>query len=192
MTDSVNTKFSKEIQDGVLSVVTSATPTSCKSMKFNKIICHNVLECIDNKLEFINQFDDLLSQDGIFLLSHHDFDSAIYNTGHKQLTRDLIHCFADTQQAWQEHSDGQMGRKIPGLINKSVFRNTATCETMRIVETEFQSGNYGYLMADMITSAIQDHFDHEKISTWRSNLEALHKSGEYFFAIDLVVAIIQK
>ena len=35
-------------------------PEELTGLKFDRIICHNVLECIDNKLDFINIFSDFL------------------------------------------------------------------------------------------------------------------------------------
>ena len=81
---------------------TISTPTELKGAKFDNIICHNVLECVDHNLTFINAFKPLLSdKNGIFIRSHHDFDSAIFNSSFKVLTRNLVHHFVDTQQKWQ-------------------------------------------------------------------------------------------
>ncbi|HAT8181798.1 TPA: methyltransferase domain-containing protein [Legionella pneumophila] len=192
MIDTINSNFSKEISSGVVITKIVSRPQSLEGQKFDKIICHNVLECLEDKIKFINQFDALLDNNGIFLLSHHDFDSAIFNSSYKEITRKLVHYFSDTQQAWQEHCDGQMGRKIPGLINHSVFKNFATCQTIRIVETEFQPGNYGYLMADMLLSIAESHYDANTIKKWYHDLEVLDKANEYYFAIDLVVATIKR
>lgn len=177
------------ITHDILGTRVVSNPQELTGNKFDKIICHNVLECVDNKLEFINIFQNLLSDSGQFLLSHHDFDSAIFNSNYKPLTRELIHHFADTQQTWQKHSDGQMGRKIPGLINRSVFKNNALCQTIRVVETDFKAGKYGYLMANMISEIAESTFDTEQLLEWKKDLERLDNGGEYYFAIDIVVAV---
>lgn len=62
----------------------------------------------------------------------------------------MVHHFSDTQQEWQAFSDGQMGRKIAGLINHSVFNGYAEFNTWRIIDDEFAPGTYGYLMDDMV------------------------------------------
>lgn len=131
-------------------------PSQCKNpadllgLKVDKIICHNVLECIGDKLQFINELNSILHDEGIAIISHYDFDSSIYNSSYKELTRQLIHQFADTKQKWQEYSDGQIGRKIPGLVAASCFKNKAKIMTWRIVEYDFKPGYYGYMMAEMI------------------------------------------
>ena len=147
---------------------------------------------MSDKIKFINEFDVLLADYGTFVLSHHDFDSSVFNSNHKNLTRELVHCFADTKQNWQEYSDGQMGRKIPGLMSHSVFKDYVTCQTIRVVETEFKSGNYGYLMADMLLSIGKSRFDTNMLKEWYHDLEDLYKTNNYYFAIDLVAAIVNK
>ncbi|HAT8178954.1 TPA: methyltransferase domain-containing protein, partial [Legionella pneumophila] len=84
MIDTINSNFSKEISSGVVITKIVSRPQSLEGQKFDKIICHNVLECLEDKIKFINQFDALLDNNGIFLLSHHDFDSAIFNSSYKE------------------------------------------------------------------------------------------------------------
>lgn len=126
----IKLRFKEQTTNGLISTEITKDPNSING-KFNKIICHNVLECVDDKVSFVNKFDRLLLPGGAFLLSHHDFDSAIYNSSDEELTRNLIHNFADTKQKWQEYSDGKMGRKIPGIIEKSVFKESANCFIIR-------------------------------------------------------------
>lgn len=92
----VKKRFPQEIKKGFLFPFLASSPRALHRQKFNKIICHNVLECIEHKIEFINDFEPLLSPNGIFLLSHHDFDSMIFNSSYKDLTRTFVHHFADT------------------------------------------------------------------------------------------------
>lgn len=164
-------------------------PSILSGEKFDKIICHNVLECVNNKLEFINAFHALLNDHAVFILSHHDFDSIIYNNADKALSRNLVHHFSDTQQAWQEHVDGQMGRKIPGLMARSLFHGNVRCETWRIVETEFKEGKYGYQMAENIMEASKNNFNDADRNSWYQDLVSKDKSNDYYFAIDLVIAV---
>lgn len=189
MIEAIQKSFQKEIINGVVFPKICATPNELSGLKFDKIICQNVLECVDDKVNFINSFDEILSNEGIFILSHHDFDSAIYNSDYKELTRDIVHQFSDAKQDWQEHCDGQMGRKISGLLSSSVFKDRMHCETWRIVEHEFKPGNYGYLMASMITSIVKNLHDPNILELWKHDLEEKAKRKEYYFAIDLVVSI---
>lgn len=192
MIQKIQTRFVDEIVSGLVIPVLCDSPNELKRYQFDKIICQNVLECVENKIDFINGFADLLMPKGIFLLSHHDFDSAIYNSNYKELSRELIHHFADTQQAWQTYCDGQMGRKIPGLIASSVFKKHAQCKTWRMIEQTFTPGTYGFLMAEGIIEVAKPAFEEETLSLWPQDLEQKSKHGDYYFAIDLNVCLCTK
>ncbi len=191
MVEKIQSNFADAIDKGIVIPEICVNPGELHGNQFDKIICHNVLECVDDKIKFINDFDRILTSGGVFVLSHHDFDSAIYNSQYKDLTRKLVHHFADTQQAWQAHCDGQMGRKIPGLIEASVFKNRAICKTWRMVEREFKPGNYGFLMADMLIDGAKAVFDAKDLQLWLEDLELKNRQGEYYFAIDLCVAVLR-
>jgi SAM-dependent methyltransferase len=187
----VKKRFLPNVNEGDLLAKISDSPSDLKG-KFDKIICQNVLECVENKLDFINSFNKLMTKNSVFVLSHHDFDSVIYNSAYKDFSRNLIHYFADTKQDWMKYSDGQMGRKIPGLIHCSVFKNDAEIKTLRLVDTIFEPGMYGYLMAKMLIDAGKERFDKEELQDWYDDLVQKNKRGEYYFAVDLVVAICKK
>ncbi len=187
----IHNRFSIEIKKGIIVTRCIESPSALQE-KFDGVICHNVLECIDNKLDFINCFEPLLADEGIFILSHHDFDSAIYNSHYKELTRQLVHHFADTQQSWMRYSDGQMGRKIFGLINQSVFREFAEHNTWRLVDTRLEQGSYGLLMANMLIDIGRNKFTETELKAWLEDLEEKNKLNAFYFAIDLVLSIISK
>lgn len=187
MITNIRNRFSSAIDEGKILIEITDNPENLNG-KFDKIICHNVLECVDNKIDFINSFKEMMTDDSIFILSHLDFDSAIYNSTFKELSRNLIHCFADTKQNWMKFSDGQIGRKIPGLMNQSVFKNNVKIATWRLVDTVFETGTYGHLMVNMITEVVKDRFNHTELNAWQDDLIQKSQFGEYYFAIDLVVA----
>lgn len=187
----ITSRFDNEITNGIISTDVTKNPSSITD-KFDRIICHNVLECIEDKIGFVNKFNPLLASGGVFLLSHHDFDSAIYNSQDQELTRNLIHHFSDTKQNWQEHCDGQMGRKIPGIIEKSVFKGCAEYFIIRKMERLFIPGSYGYLMAEMLVNGAKEKFEKPVLERWYNDLGQLSKSENYYFAIDLVVSVMSK
>ncbi len=191
MIDFIYAKFPEKIAAKLIVPKICDRPEQLSNLTFDKIICHNVLECIENKHNFINSLYNHLAKNGILLISHHDFDSTIYNSKYKDLTRNMIHYFADTKQEWQKYSDGQMGRKIPGLVKNGPFKRY-DFETWRIVETEFKPENYGYIMADMMCEVGKNQFTSKELTLWREDLEKKSKTGDYYFAIDLVVALLYK
>lgn len=77
------------------------------------------MECIENREKFVRNLYEHLATNGILIVSHHDFDSAIYNSNFVAFTRQLIHFFSDQGESWQNYCDGQIGRKIPGIFKKA-------------------------------------------------------------------------
>lgn len=188
--EQIKVDFAETTACGIVIPKLCQTPGDLIDLKFNKIICHNVLECVPDKIAFINAFAGILAKSGALIMSHIDFDSAIYNSSYKELTRALVHNFADTKQAWQEYSDGQIGRKIPGLMAASVFKDQVRCETWRRVEQEFKPGNYGYLMAEMIAQIAKNSYDPKELELWLNDLVQKDQHQEHYFAVDLNVAFI--
>lgn len=186
-TDMIN-HIKQKFNNPIVQPIKCKNPTELIENKFDKIICHNVLECIEDKLQFINELYNIMLPQGIAVVFHYDFDSSIYSSSYKELTRKLIHEFADTKQNWQEQSDGQIGRKIPGLIKVSKFRNNAKIDVWRIVEYNFKSGYYGYMLANMI----KDEIKSEQIELWVNDLIEKDKAQDYYFAIDLVATVLNK
>ena len=183
----INETYKFEIQQGEIITQVVDSPAQLAGEKFDRIVCHNVIECVVDKEQFVKNLCSLLNQNGVLLVSHHDFDSAVYHSGHKELTRTLIHFFADQCQAWQTTCDGQIGRKIPGIFNRAKIK-FATFATWRIVETSFSQGDYGYLMAKMIIEAAKERFDQATLNSWLQDLSLKAQSNDFYFAIDVMVA----
>ena len=74
------------------------------------------------KQALLNECYRILKLGGRIFLSHHDFDTATYNSKFKILNWNLIHVFYDSTQSWQDTSDGQIGRKLAQVIRTSQFK----------------------------------------------------------------------
>ena len=55
----------------------------------------------------------VLAPGGHFLLGHTDLDTIVFSSSELDLTRRLVHAFADTQEEWMDSADGTIGRKLP-------------------------------------------------------------------------------
>lgn len=189
--NSIISEFRAKVDQNKLEVKHISNPEQLANYSFDIIICHNVIECIEKKEQFINGLYKILNKNGVLLVSHHDFDSAIYNSSYVTLTRNLIHYFADSGEAWQTICDGQIGRKLPGLFKKSGIKDY-DYKVIRLVETDFQKEDYGYLMSKMILEASKNNFSKKDLSNWLKDLKDKAKEQEFLFAIDLVLAIAYK
>jgi cyclopropane fatty-acyl-phospholipid synthase-like methyltransferase len=158
---------------------------------FDAIFCHNVLECFDDKVDFVNDLYKLLNPSGKLVLSNLDFDSAIYNHSNTQLTRELLHLFNDTKQDWMQYHDGQIGRKSRGIFYKSLFKNFKL-KPILISETEYTEENYGYNMSKWIVDIAATTYGPEMLNAWLSILDNLYRENDYYFSINLMIIIAEK
>ncbi len=165
-------------------------PLPFEQKMFDRIICQNVMECVLNKEQLVDEFYRLLKPDGKVLVSHHDFDTIVFNSSYKDLTRKLIHCYTDTTQEWQKTSDGQMGRKLHGLMNKSNFKNHHV-GSLVFSEGNYADTAYGFRMAHWIVevSKASGQFQDHELNEWLEDLKMLDKKGAYFFSINLIYVL---
>lgn len=190
-TDDIEYEYEDEIKKGILKSQLVTSPLDLKGQKFDIIFCHNVLEYIDNKEQFIKDLYDLLSNNGVFILSHQDFDSEIYNSSYRNLTRDLVSYFADHGEVGQKQCDGQVARKIPGIFKRAGI-DKVTFQTWRIVERTFTHDDYGFIITQMIVKSAHQKFKKEDLEKWLKDLEMKARENDYYFAIDMMIAKAQK
>lgn len=189
--EKVNKSFTSYISEKILKTDVINDPKELSGKLFDVIFCHNVLELVNSKEKFVSDLYNLLKENGTLILSHMDFDSIIYNSTFKELTRKLVHSFSDTKQEWMTFSDGQIGRKIPGIIKRTNIQNVSF-ETWRWTETTFDENDYGFIMTNMLIETAGDKFNKKELKNWKKDLEEKAKSQDYFFAIDIDVAKIRK
>jgi len=187
----LNEIYADVIQQGKLGTAVISSPAEIVNQQFDAIVCHNVLECIANKECYVQELYALLRPHGTLVASHHDFDSAVYNSSYRDLTRALIHYFSDTGEAWQTICDGQVGRKMPGLFKRAGIEKSSF-ETWRMVETTFNAEDYSHLMANMMLEVARNNFDQASLDAWMNDLAQKVQAHDFYFAIDVVVVTARK
>ena len=154
--------------------------------QFDIIICQNVLECIEDNVGLLRECRRVLKHGGILFLSHHDFSGIIMNSGYPELTRELIHKYANHAQDWMPHADGAIGRKLPGLVAKANFRMAET-KTVPLVELNFSGDGYahGYVrQLQTLRTAMQISSD--SMNSWVADLRRLDEMQEFYFCLPWV------
>jgi len=160
---------------------------------FDRILCHNVIECVPNKDIFINEIYRVLKPNGALVLSHYDFDTGIYNSNYKELTRELIHHYSDYTQDWQEVSDGQVGRKLRSFVAKSKF-NDCSASTTVLTEDHYEEDSYGFKFSQWVIDIARKSgkFQEADLEKWIRDLKQKDKDNSYYFAICLMMIIARK
>jgi len=153
------------------------------SDQFDAIICHDVFECIAEKARVIDQVWRLLKPGGTFLASHKDFGAVVLNSSYSSTTRKIVQGYADYTQDWMPQSDGEMGRKLPGIFAESRFRTVRT-ETRLLVDLELGDSSYARNYLTQIQS-VAEKFGVSKteLERWLNDLNDLNSVANFYFAI---------
>lgn len=187
--------LSKDIKRGAVELIKAdiSKELPFQANTFDRIVCHNVLECIPDKVKFLNNCYNLLNKDGILVISHSDFDTHIYNSSNIELTRKLIHNYSDTTQDWMEVSDGMIGRKLNGIFKKTKFKKFDPVVYV-MSNYQYEPLQYGYRIAQDIIKVAKDSkkFSDKEISNWSKDLEDKSKIGEYYFSGNINIIIARK
>lgn len=182
-----------KISEGVVELVVGdlSGPLLLSENSFDRIICHNVLECLTDKISFTNRCYDLLKKGGVVVMSHSDWDSQLYNSSYPELSRKLIHNYSDTTQEWMSESDGTLGRKLSGIFKKTKFKKYLP-KVYTMVNDTFSQKDYGYRIAQDIIKIAKESgsFTDKELKIWVSDLKEKSKNFDYYYSsnINLVIA----
>lgn len=151
--------------------------------KFDLIIAKDVLECITDKLTFINEIHRILKPGGIIICANADFDSITFNGKDKDLITKAIHAYAVTKQGWMDDLDSWMGRRTYSLFNKTnLFHSSVSIHN--VVETEYKEGKMGYNYSQYVKWLVDEKtgtISKKEYKTFIDNLIEADKNGEYIF-----------
>jgi SAM-dependent methyltransferase len=190
----VEERHANDVNAGRLEVLRSdlarALPFPDKA--FDALICQNVIESVRDRRNLIEEMWRVLRPDGHLLVGQHDFDAVVLAAGDRALTRRILHGHADHNQAWQDVSDGQMGRQLPGLFHRSRFQS-AESKTVMLVDFDLSKGSYAAGFLASITELARDlAIAPEELESWLADLNARVAAGNFYFAIPWVYVLARK
>jgi SAM-dependent methyltransferase len=143
------------------------------------IVCHNTLECVADPVRLINEAARILRPGGRSVWSHTDFDTIVINTNDVELSRRVLHAYADLTQPWMAHSDARMGRKLVGLVERSTLR-LADLDAQVLVASERSPPVADRI--DNITAALAvDPLLARDVLRWHQEVDDAIAAGEFLF-----------
>ncbi|MEM7139503.1 MAG: methyltransferase domain-containing protein [Actinomycetota bacterium] len=153
------------------------------------VVCHNVLECVGSPVDLVRQAMRLLRPGGRAVWSHVDFDGLVVS-GHPDLGRRVMHAYADATQAWMDHSDGRVGRKIPGIVARAGM-GVLDVDVHVLVERELRGDALARVdeIAAVLGGSSQSGLSSAEVDDWRAEVDDLAASGDFFFAQPTVVVV---
>ena len=195
--DFIQSHFSERLETKTLKtaqVELGFTPLPYSTDHFDRILCHNVIESIIDKQALLNECYRILKPGGRLLLSHHDFDTATYNSKFKILNRNLIHIFCASTQSWQDTSNGQIGRKLAQVIQTSQFKTPLNQKTILVQENSFDPNHYGHQFCSWISIIAKTAPDVSPadLEAWSIDRGKKATNGQYYFSISIMSVLAQK
>ncbi len=171
--------------DGRLTLVELdiAGPLPFESASFDNIVCQNVIECVADRDGLLAEIARVLRPGGTAVIGHYDFDGIMLASDDTVLTRCMVHGYADHIQAWQDASEGQMGRLLPGLVARSALNHVVT-ETVLFVELRLSMEGYAQGHLDGMV-ALSDTFgiSRDRAVAWMNALQVRSDAGGFYYAL---------
>ena len=183
--EAVRATYANEIAKGLLSVVNldAAKELPLSSASFDSVVCQNLIECVADRKGLLSEIHRVLRSGGVAVVGHHDFDGVLIASDDRDLTRRLVHGYADLTQPWQDESEGQMGRLLPGLFARSHFSAIET-ETILFVDLMFTKDSYARTHLDGIVATCNAFgVDTHDAKDWLLYLEARSAAGTFYYAL---------
>lgn len=164
---------------------------------FDTVFSAELLECLpkDKQKMLIEETCRVLKPQGKVIAMHTDWDTQVWHTSNKDLTRKLVNAFCDTKQDWMESFDGHTGQKLWGLFQETKLFNNAKEIVYVLTNNKYEPEFYGYQRSiDMyITTKNKDYsISKNDVDIFIKDLEIQEKLGRYFYSVNRYIYIAQK
>ncbi len=149
----------------------------------DSVICQNVIECVRDRAGLLREIRRVLRPGGTVVVGHHDFDGVLLASDDRALTRRLVHGYADHVQGWQDASEGQMGRLLPGLAASAPFTNVVT-ETVLFVDLALSRESYARIHLDgMVAVSPRFGVSAQQGQDWLAAMRTRSDRGAFYYAL---------
>ena len=156
---------------------------------FDAIVCQNVFEGLRNPASVIAQAIEALKFGGSMIIGHHDFDGVIVASSYRDLTRRIVHGYADCSLEWQDLSDGQTGRLLPSLFH-CVGLSRPVTETVLFVDLSLSAESFAQSYIEWVYhSAYKFGIETSDMDRWKQDLINRSNQGSFYFAVPWVYVL---
>jgi ubiquinone/menaquinone biosynthesis C-methylase UbiE len=180
---------------GVTTVVADLNkPLPFEDASLGGAVCHNTLEALTSVDAFLAEVARVLAPGGHLLLGHSDSDTIVFTSSELDLTRRLVHAYADTQEQWMDAADGTIGRKLPAIAKRTTLEHVETMAWVEI-DTHLATGEPADLAIRGIVGAVRRDEHHDlasRLEAWIDDLRVRAAHGEFLFSVNDYAVLLRK
>ncbi|MDQ3932787.1 MAG: methyltransferase domain-containing protein [Actinomycetota bacterium] len=167
-----------------------------RARSVTKVACHDVLEWLVDPSALLVEATRVMREDALSVWSHTDYDSTVIQGADQDLTRRVVHAYSDSAETCAGHSDGQMGRKLVGIVRRSPLEMIDV--DAYVLRRTGLSGPAKLRIDNMVTvlrrAAAGDEVNLtlEELERWRASIVAADKHGDFFYAQTAYMVVAKK
>ncbi|MFB9377497.1 methyltransferase domain-containing protein [Kineococcus gynurae] len=154
----------------------------------------NVLEHLDDDGvdAHLGEMHRVLRPGGVAVLTHSDWDTALFTAGDDSLTRELLDRFVAAPPQAGVRVDGFAGRKLLRHAARSAFRLEAV-HSWADPHRRFDEGSVAWKVATGILAAVRDDTRlAARAAGWVEDLRSAAQAGEFLFAVTDVALVLRR
>jgi SAM-dependent methyltransferase len=152
------------------------------------VLSHNTLEWLLDPAALLVEVARVLRPDGRAVLGHTDFESLVVSGADRDLTRRLLLTYAELPVRYQymAAADGQLGRRLPGLVRRAPLRLESVEAHTAVVPA--LTGAAARRLAEVAAVARRcaargvGHVATAEVDDWERQLLAAADGGTFLFA----------
>lgn len=157
--------------------------------EFDRVLSINLLECIPDKQQFLQEVRRVLTPTGRVVFAHWDWDSQLIDGDDKALVRRIVHEFGDLKQAWMADVDPWMGRRLWRTFQASGLFD-GTVEPYVVTSTRFEPGTYDWETIESFRTLVRRGLlREEEYESFRGAIDGLAAVNQYFYSVTKFVYV---
>jgi SAM-dependent methyltransferase len=152
---------------------------------FDRVLCHNVLECLPDPEALVAEAGRVLRPGGRLVLGHSDYDTLVFASEDLDLTRRLVRAYCDAQQPWMDAVDGTIGRRLAAIAGRAGL-DVQDVDARVVLDRTLVPGGLAWGYARNLADTLRGGGDAgpDELDGWLAGLRRLEAEGAFLFSLN--------
>lgn len=180
----------------LLAVADLSQPLPLAPRSVTRVLCHNVLEQLPDPAAVLAEATRVMRPGAMSVWSHTDFESVAISGADPELTRRVVLAYATTPDPGTPHTDGQLGRKMAGIVRNSPLERVRF-DTRVLAGTELSGparirvrSTFALVRQASLAGAVDLTTD--DLDAWMASLVAADRDGRFFYSHTTYIVVARK